>query len=571
MATQPPLLRKLLILLGGVSAIVLVIILSFRLWIQPLVDQAVQLGLSQLHEQGYQVNYQKLKFHPLRREIVLRGASVSVDTAQVAGNYFTGELAELKIKLNQYPYWETDRFLAIQQIHLQNPVIRLHSSDTIYQTDESSKPLSYYALIQPFLDSLSIESIRIENGQLKQALSQKIRDTLVVSGINIALTDLYLDSLRSSTNQGLPTLASFNISLDSVRQMSKDSLYAFSVGAVEVDVLDKTIHIQDFQVQPTFNKDELITLFDQQHNQFAAKISSLKVTGIQLNQWVKSTQLRAQRISVDSAHLAIFKDKRLLQNRAVKPLLQTMLQSVPLAFQVDTIIVQASQIEYEERNGLSNRSGRISFDRLYASLYGATNIFSSQNTFEANIRAAFMNAGIFDLSLRVPLNSEQGYHQIRGELSQMHLDKLNPFLEPVAFASVKSGMLNKLTFEINADERISTGKAYFIYDDLKISLVNQEHPKNPAIREMLGTWVANWFVVKTDNPTRNQPLRVGQIYYERDPGRSVFSYWCYSLLSGLKASIGLSKPGEVTASTQAITKEEERPGLIKRIFKKSKN
>ena len=248
-----------------------------------------------------------------------------------------------------------------------------------------------------------------------------------------------------------------------------------------------------------------------------------------------------------------------------------MLQSVPLAFQVETIIVQASQIEYEERNGLSNRSGRISFDRLYASLYGATNIFSSQNTFEANIRAAFMNAGIFDLSLRVPLNSEQGYHQIRGEISQMHLDKLNPFLEPVAFASVKSGMLNKLTFEINADERISTGKAYFIYDDLKISLVNQEHPKNPAIREMLGTWVANWFVVKTDNPTRNQPLRVGQIYYERDPGRSVFSYWCYSLLSGLKASIGLSKPGEVTASTQAITKEEERPGLIKRIFKKSKN
>ncbi|MEO0332808.1 MAG: hypothetical protein AAF223_14180, partial [Bacteroidota bacterium] len=169
---------------------------------------------------------------------------------------------------------------------------------------------------------------------------------------------------------------------------------------------------------------------------------------------------------------------------------------------------------------------------------------------------------------QVPLDRKDGYHRLIGKLDRMHLSKINKFLEPVAFASVQNGVANRLSFEIEADRYSAQGEVHFMYSGLKIALLNQEDPQNPAIRELLGTWLANWFVVKTDNPTRNQSLRVGHIHYERDPNRSVFSYWCYSLLSGLKESIGLSKPDEVTVSTQALNEEEDRPGLIRRIFKK---
>lgn len=180
-----------------------------------------------------------------------------------------------------------------------------------------------------------------------------------------------------------------------------------------------------------------------------------------------------------------------------------------------------------------------------------------------------MNSGHFNLSVQVPLNRADGYHRVVGELDQMHLIRMNAFLEPVAFASVRSGILNKLSFEMTIDDYASEGKIHCIYNDLKISLLNPDDPQNPAVRELLGTWLVNWFVVKADNPTRNQPLRIGTIYLERDPSQSVFSYWSHSLLSGLKESVGLAKPSETTASAEVLSKEDEdQPGLLKRIFKK---
>jgi len=571
MAIHPTWVKKIVIVLGVAGTIAIILTFSFRFWVQPVVDQAVKLGLSQLREQGYQIDYQKLRFHPFRREIALEDVSIVIDTTQnEQKKHLSGKLKRLDIKLNRYPYWETDRFLSIREISLQKPTIYLYPSDSSEETTQKTESLNYYKLIQPFLDSLSIARIHIENGVFKQITQQaKASDTLEITGINIHLEELFIDSLQSSKNLGLPSLSSLLISVDSIQELSKDSLYTFSVARASVNVLDSTIGLNDVRVQPNYSKREWRKHLDKRKDRLQAQIARVQIRGIHPSHWFNARQLLVEQISLDSAMLEIYKDKRLQRSDKLRPLLSSMLQSVPFQFRVDTIALSDSKIVYEEQNTESVRVGKIAFNQFYASLYNTTNIISTGDTFEANIQASLMNSGRFNLSVQVPLNRTDGYHRVVGELDRMSLTRINDFLEPVAFASVQTGMLNKLSFEMTINDYSSEGKIHCIYNDLKISLLNPDDPQNPAVRELLGTWLANWFVVKTDNPTRNQPLRVGNIFFERDPSRSMFSYWCHSLLSGLKESIGLSKPSETTASVKESSQEDQnRPGLFKRIFKK---
>ncbi|MEM9830627.1 MAG: hypothetical protein AAF944_08310 [Bacteroidota bacterium] len=573
MASQPARTKKILAILGVISAMALVLVLSFRLWIQPVVDQAVQLGLEQLQERGYLVDYEKLRFYPLRRRVVLQNVLVAIDTTRIrSGTCFTANLSKLEVKLEKYPLGENNRFLAIQRVYLKDPVVQLHSSGAFNQTDQPSEPLNYYSLIQPVLDSLSVESIRVENGLFKQLASQETSDTLEIKGISLLLEKLYLDSLQSSQNRGLPSIGAFTVSVDSLQQISQDSLYAFSIAKTQINVLDSTVILHDVQVQSNSEKFESKTYSDDQKSHWQTQISSIRITSIHPSHWFTSRQVVSGRISIDSAILKVRRNKGLRRSSRFQPLLASAMQSIPLQFKIDTITVWNSRIIYREKNTASVRAGAISFDNLYASLYNATNFPTSHEVFEANIRTDLMNRGRFNVSLQMPLNREDGYHRLTGKLGRMHLTEMNTFLEPVAFTSVQNGVANRLSFEIEADNHSAQGKVHFIYSGLKVSLLNQDAPQNPAIRELVGTWLANWFVVKTNNPTRRQPLRIGNIYYQRDPSRSIFSYWCHSLLSGLKESIGLSKPDETTASTQMLAKEEEsRPGLIRRIFKKSQD
>lgn len=125
---------------------------------------------------------------------------------------------------------------------------------------------------------------------------------------------------------------------------------------------------------------------------------------------------------------------------------------------------------------------------------------------------------------------------------------------------------------MTVNNRAATGEVRFIYNDLKVDLLNQDDPDNPALKEVLGTWLANWFVVKTDNPTRNQSLRMGNIYFDYEAKRSIVSYWCQGLLSGIKESVGLPTTEPPTASIETNeTEAEEKPGLLKRIFGSNEN
>ena len=88
-----------------------------------------------------------------------------------------------------------------------------------------------------------------------------------------------------------------------------------------------------------------------------------------------------------------------------------------------------------------------------------------------------------------------------------------------------------------ANNQYSYGEMKFYYEDLKIALLNRETETPKGIGNALGSFFANTFIIKSNNP-HNLFLRKGDIFFERDEKRAIFSYWTKTFLSGVVSSIG---------------------------------
>lgn len=568
--------RWLLVTLAFFGGILLVLFLTLKFWIEPVVEQAARLGLKQLDNSGYRISFKDLDLQPFRRQIVLHDVTIDIDSARrtqllAEGSYVTGHLDKLEFHLHQYPYWESDRFLAVSSMALQQPDIQIHQSTQRPERDTLSLPTNAFELIRPYLDSLRIDAVTLREGQLARILYyDDYADTLKLPPVSWDIINIQLDSLAASTNAGFPSIKGWKAEVDTLHLVSKDSLYTYTIGRTEADLILGELVFSNIKIEPNYSKSEFAAHADDPKDRMEIAIALLKCEGLYLSDIWKEDGFRARTLTIDSPLVNIFKDKRFPPNKELKPLIGEMLRSVPLQFRIDTINVSSGRIVYEEQNPLSEVPGQVVFGNVFASVYGATNDTIEHATLQIDARAHLMDDGLLELAVQVPLNSADGRHSIKGRLGKMHLEELNTLLEPLVFASIRSGTGNLMDFEMDLDERAARGEVRFIYNDLKIDLLNHDHPDNPAVKEFLGTWLANWFVVKSDNPTRNQSLRIGSVHLERDPHRSIINYWCQGLLSGIKESIGMPAPKEPTASVDLPSDEPQKPGLLKRIFSRNR-
>jgi hypothetical protein len=116
------------------------------------------------------------------------------------------------------------------------------------------------------------------------------------------------------------------------------------------------------------------------------------------------------------------------------------------------------------------------------------------------------------------------------------LTEFNRILIPSASAQISSGENEKIIMTIKANEDYSYGEMKFYYKDLKIALLDRETETPKGVGKVLGSFFANTFFVKSNNP-KNLRLRKGDVFFERDKKRAIFQYWTKSILSGMVSTI----------------------------------
>ena len=541
--------------LGAIFGLFVLLQIATFAFLQPLVGQVIRTSVSYFSDDLYQIDFKKVRVRLFRKAIQLEEVTLTYDTARVQASahlrqskHYTGTIRDVTINLRKFTYFLSGRYLAVDGIRANRPVVYAHRFPEVVPSDSSSGDttsldFNTFHLIKPYFDSIAIDQLTVREASVGvvQHRPSASSDTTQVEHISILIEEAHVDSVAASQARGWPRMQTCVLSLRDQTFTSADSLYHYQVDSVRVNPLRGTLLVEQFAILPQWDRYEMGERMGQIINWRQLNVAQVNATGIDFTALTDSLMIRAHRILVKEADFTLFRDIRLPRGEPTfRPLLQAMLRSAPVPFWVDTVTLEQGSIRYEERRASTDQAGYITFDSTYASLYHFTNCpADSAATLRADVSTHLMGTGDATMHFTFPLTSTLSEHQITGTLDRMSLDALNPTTEPLALVSVKSGMNNRMDFDIQLNEKYATGNVRFQYENLKLSLLREGGASN---KKGVKSWLANTLVVKDSNPVRTKPLRPGPIQFERDTTRSMFNYWWRALRSGLEVSVGVGSP-----------------------------
>ncbi len=248
----------------------------------------------------------------------------------------------------------------------------------------------------------------------------------------------------------------------------------------------------------------------------------------------------ADAILVDKLDITVFKDKQLtFPDWQRRPLPQTNLRNLNLTINVDRVTLNDGYITYTEIPEKSNSIGEIFFTDVDATILNITNDSLravSKPNIELNVNMNAFGKGNIQGDFSFDILNPENIHTINVTVDPFDLTEFNRILSPILAAQISSGYNQKIIMNATANEKYVHGEMRFYYEDLKVALLNRETETPKGVGNVLGSFFANTFFIRADNP-KYFMLRKGDVFYERDIRKAIFQYWTRALLSGMVSSI----------------------------------
>lgn len=334
-----------------------------------------------------------------------------------------------------------------------------------------------------------------------------------------------------------------------------DNLSSIQVDELTLNAKDSSILATNFALIPLVSRYDYGPAKGFQSTWLQIENNSISLDKVDFLGLINNNSFNAQKLEVNKLDISVFRDKRIeFPEWQRRPLFQTNLRNLNFTLNIDSILVHDGFVTYQEHSEKATATGEVFFSDLNVAVYNLTNdsvrmlsnaktrLTATTNAFgKGHLKGEF----VFDLV------NKDNIHSYGVEVDSFDLREFNRILIPSASVQISSGFSKKIIMSAKANENYSYGEMKFYYEDLKIALLNRETETPKGIGNALGSFFANTFIIKSNNP-RNFFLRKGDIFFERDKKRAIFNYWTKTILSGVVSSIG------ATNNKKKIKKMQEK-------------
>lgn len=281
-----------------------------------------------------------------------------------------------------------------------------------------------------------------------------------------------------------------------------DTLSEMSIGRLQAGITDSTLRLDSASLGPSISDDEWVKGQDDRHDRIRFSLDSLQARGVRYRTLLWSGDIVMRALEVRGAKLDVLTDKRLPVRRRPKhrsP--QEVTREMDHAFQVDTAIVEQSEIVYRERKPDRPRAGRVSFDSVSARIVNL-HLPSSGPPMEIEARCRLMNRGVLEVKASVPLSAPDFSFTITAQLGPMPATALNQFLAEAETIKFGDGQVERIDVELRASKGVAVARATPRYRKLSIDVVGKGGGVLGSVKRAVVEFAANAFKVRSDNPER---------------------------------------------------------------------
>ena len=479
---------------------------------------------------AYSIDVKQIDFSSQKKLLQLTGLDIrSTDADQkkvIAGI----SIPTLRFEeLDPVDAFQNNRFHA-GHIHSVKPVFTLNLKE-----EKTTKNPFYIHLppdIQPLMDELSAGKVIVEDAMF---VFQKKNKKKEFDHISIRLDGFRIDSIRSEKLLGSDNMTVYK---DNQQFTDKNKHYDFLVDRISFSSLKNTFSLSGIKISPRYPRDVFQKIVRYQHDYYTGNIEKIEMTGIDPDRWFKKRELKATTALVVRPQMNIYRDKRTPFNeKQFRAMPQQLIRQIDLPFYFDSVLVDDADMSYSEQPENLPGVGVVRFSKLSGQLFPFTNMAPLKYPDMTLLaKGLLMDSSLLKVRMDFNMASPSCQFKVKGSLSPFPLAVLNPVTEYNAQILVRSGQLNRFDFNFQADSLKATGKLWFAYDDLKISILEQKDGDTKEDRWL--SFLANNLMLKSKNP-RTKTLLPDDIYFERDPKRSIINYWWKTIFSGAKNTFGI--------------------------------
>ena len=371
---------------------------------------------------------------------------------------------------------------------------------------------------------LSLDKLYFDSLGKNNAVLQLDRGDIRNITLNSKFMSSAMDILKNSNNLNLTgTNGSFTSALNKVDWYN----FSFHKGYFSGDSfhLAPRQSIEDYKIKKAFDQDYL-------------KIKSGQISGgpFDMVKYAGDSILSIGNILINDLNLLTFKDKRQEDTaRKQKPLPVTQILKIPGKIDIDSVRLKNMYVEYWEINPKTDTLGVIPVSNMDVLLSN----FKNHNIEDNDSLYIFVSANVINelftkLEVRESYKDSLGTFLMKLQTGPMDLKKFNEVLLPLEAIEILSGKLGSIRLEAVGNNDYSTGQMHMYYKGLKLRLMNKTDFKKQGFVNKLLSWVANAFVVRTNNMGRESP-----VFFVRLKDKSAINFLIKTTLSGIKSGVGL--------------------------------
>lgn len=388
------------------------------------------------------------------------------------------------------------------------------------------------------LEGLAIDSIQLSKLNIHYTNRRKEKTSL--HSVHLDLYNFDSDSLQMDQQRTLP-VASFRLAMDSVHlELAKkkyrlDASQLIIKGSQQIQAIIKNVEIKP---NAAGSLEQLAAREPVQADVYQCSIDEIVVDSFQYRDFLEDSILRTPLVLLRKPILRIFNDRSrppATQSKLGKNPHQ-LIQKLDPGLDIPLVQIENGTVIYHEKNKNGTGVGKLRFEQISGNAGPILKKKSSSGSLTLQLSARLMGTVPLQAYFHFPPGNN-GAFIVRATISPFNLTALNPVVEPLALASVRSGKSTKLSFTLRGDDYRARGTVAFLYEDLKLDLLKENEEGETSKRGFL-SFLANQLVLRNKNTaTDRHPNQYG-VVNERIKTKSFFNLIWKTIFEGIKMSAG---------------------------------
>lgn len=431
-----------------------------------------------------------------------------------------------------------------KKLLISNPVIDIIYTNAGKDSARNIPTREVYKQILGDLNQIQVDTVEISGAQISTSNIKTTKKNIDISNVFIRLINVNIDEKTGTDSSQLLFARELYFTCGKLFWPSKDKLYNYSVDGITLNSATKEITVKQLRMDPILNEEAFVKNLPAQDDRFDISISNIRIRNTDFYK-LFNENIVADSITAGNASFKIYRDqtkKRLVKNKlGTYP--HQKLDNIPVSFKVKKLILSNTYIEYKEKSKITSMPGKLRFHNTYAVISNLTNntdAVRANNVMTTSISSQFLNKTPIKVVWRFYLQNPKGRFDLKGNLGSIAAADINTITQPLGPARLEKGRIHSLDFDLKGSDYQVDGTVKLLYEDLKVSLLELEKDSRKLDKKNLESMAAN-FIIKNENPKKNEDPRIATVHFDRDVNRSIFHLVWKSIFTGIRETVGIKK------------------------------